>query len=73
MFFRLYDPRVLRAFLPTCSERQLEELFAGVVSAYVAEGESPGEVHVFRLGPGLALREERVRLGRGEPAAQEAR
>lgn len=73
MFFRLYDPRVLRTFLPTCSERQLEELFAGVVSAYVAEGESPGEVHVFRLGPGLALREERVRLGRGEAVAQEAR
>ncbi len=60
MYFRLYDPRVLRRFLPMCSERQVEELFADV-STYVAEGRSPREVHVLRQSPPLVLHEEVLR------------
>lgn len=29
-FFRFYDPRVLRTFLPTCSPEQLNELFGPI-------------------------------------------
>jgi pSer/pThr/pTyr-binding forkhead associated (FHA) protein len=36
-YFRFYDPRTLRVFLPTCTPRQTQELFDGV-SAYYAEG-----------------------------------
>lgn len=38
-FFRYYDPRVLRLFLPTCDAIQLETLFREV-SQYYSEGEN---------------------------------
>jgi hypothetical protein len=36
LFFRYYDPRVLRVFLPTCDQEQLETIF-GPVHRYVIE------------------------------------
>ncbi len=33
-FFRYYDPRVLRVFLPTCDAEQLEIMFGAVVRYY---------------------------------------
>jgi hypothetical protein len=44
-YFRFYDPRVLRAFLPICNARQREEMF-GDVETFWAEGEE-GEVLRF--------------------------
>ena len=38
-FFRYYDPRVLRAFLPTCTDAELREFF-GPVQRWIAE--TPG-------------------------------
>jgi hypothetical protein len=38
MYFRFYDPEVLRIFLPTVSTRQAEELW-GDIEAFVFEGE----------------------------------
>lgn len=38
VYFRFYDPRVLRRFLPTCSPRQAEELF-GDIQVFLVEGE----------------------------------
>ena len=40
-FFRFYDPRVLRGFLPTCSPAQLAEFF-GPVDAFMAPTEGAG-------------------------------
>lgn len=40
LYFRYYDPRVLRAYLPTCNGDELRTLF-GPVHAYLAEGENP--------------------------------
>lgn len=45
MFFRFYDPRVLRVFLPSCTDRQIDELF-GEIDEFVMEGEE-GEVLRF--------------------------
>jgi hypothetical protein len=39
LFFRYYDPRVLRVYLPTCNAEELAELF-GPICAYYAEGET---------------------------------
>ncbi len=36
MYFRFYDPRVIRPFLPTCSPEQVRQMF-GPVGAYIAE------------------------------------
>jgi hypothetical protein len=35
-FFRFYDPRVLRAFLPTCRQDELREFF-GPIDSWIAE------------------------------------
>lgn len=37
LYFRFYDPRVLRMFLPTCSAEQLRDFF-GPVTQMIAEG-----------------------------------
>lgn len=47
MYFRFYDPRVLRTFIPTCSVRQLTELF-GDVGAFLCEG---AEGELLRFDP----------------------
>lgn len=44
-YFRFYDPRVLRAFLPACNARQREEMF-GDIESFWMEGEE-GEVLRF--------------------------
>lgn len=38
LFFRFYDPRVLRIFLPTCDTKQLKEFF-GPVQSFLLEDE----------------------------------
>ncbi|MBK8256596.1 MAG: DUF4123 domain-containing protein [Polyangiaceae bacterium] len=50
MYFRLYDPRVLRRFLPMASERQLGELFAEA-GVFAAEGPRGSNLQVFDLYP----------------------
>ncbi len=50
MYFRFYDPRILRVTLPTCSTRQKQQLF-GEIEAFLVEGRR-GEV--LRLTPGEA-------------------
>ncbi|MFN2422877.1 MAG: DUF4123 domain-containing protein [Cryomorphaceae bacterium] len=39
LYFRFYDPRVLRVFLPTCDKEQLVEFF-GPVECFIAEDEN---------------------------------
>jgi hypothetical protein len=41
LLFRYYDPRVLRAFLPTCSEDQLQTVFGGI-ECFWMEDAKPG-------------------------------
>lgn len=40
LYFRFYDPRVLRIFLPTCDMKQLAEFF-GPVQSFLLEDEDP--------------------------------
>jgi hypothetical protein len=54
LFFRFYDPRVLRSYLPTCSPEQLAEFF-GPVDFYIAEGEDPARAHAWSLADGQLL------------------
>ncbi len=58
LYFRFYDPRVLRIFLPTCDKGQLQEFF-GPVSAYICEDEDPAFGLVFTFQDG-ALRQQRL-------------
>jgi hypothetical protein len=64
-FFRFYDPRVLRVFLPTCSTEQLDEFF-GPIAEITAEGSAGGSVLRFERNgnePALTPSEPRSESG----------
>jgi hypothetical protein len=46
MYFRFYDPRVLRIFLPTCNRVQLKEFF-GPINSFIVEDEDPNSILQF--------------------------
>jgi hypothetical protein len=46
LFFRYYDPRVLRVFLPTCDAAQLEQIF-GPIQRF--DMEAPDGSHLMRF------------------------
>jgi len=49
-YFRYYDPRVLRAFLPTCDPEQLRQIFGPITRIDVEDGDSSVLLR-YRLGP----------------------
>lgn len=48
IYFRFYDPRVLRKILPVCDEKQLFEFF-GPVQRYAMEDEDPAFALIFKM------------------------
>lgn len=38
LYFRYYDPRIARVFLPTCDEEQIRWMFGDVVDRWLTEG-----------------------------------
>lgn len=48
LYFRFYDPRVLRTFLPGCDARQLAEFF-GPVQHFICEDKDPGNALDFSI------------------------
>jgi len=46
LYFRFYDPRVLRAYLPTCNESELQTVFGPVTQFYV-EGKEENQLIEF--------------------------
>jgi hypothetical protein len=57
LYFRFYDPRVLRVFLPTCTPGELAGFF-GPVLFYAMEDEDPGKMLRFWLKDDHLRREE---------------
>jgi len=57
MLFRFYDPRVLRAYLPTCVASELNQVF-GPVEYFVTEAEDIATVLEFRNNRGVLVRGE---------------
>jgi Domain of unknown function (DUF4123) len=51
LYFRFYDPRVLRTYLPTCNASELAAIF-GPVESYVLEGEDAGVLLRLRQAAG---------------------
>jgi len=60
LYFRYYDPRVLRTYVPTCDAAETKLIF-GPLAAYFCEGETPNTLLAFRPGP-EAPREESITL-----------
>lgn len=63
LYFRFYDPRVLRVFLPSCTPRQSTMLFAEVRS-FLMEGDEPTTLLRFHA-EGTRLSQEAVSLVQG--------
>jgi hypothetical protein len=57
LYFRFYDPRVLRIFLPTCDNKQLREFF-GPIEYFICEDEDPSYGLIFSFS-GNQLHTER--------------
>jgi len=51
LYFRYYDPRVLRNYLPTCNKDELQILF-GPVSHYYVEGEDSNSMINYSFDEG---------------------
>lgn len=56
LYFRYYDPRVFRQYLPTCGKEQANDIF-GPILFYMVEGEKPGSMLRFSLHDGLPYKE----------------
>jgi hypothetical protein len=54
LFFRYYDPRVLRVYLPTCNAKELETVF-GPVEYYLLEDQDPNVALQFRNSNGQLI------------------
>lgn len=54
LYFRFYDPRVLRVYLPTCNETELETIF-GPVNRYCVEGENGNTMIEYSFSAGQLL------------------
>jgi len=61
LYFRFYDPRVLRDFLPTCDSEQLQEFF-GPIDAFVLENEDGNMLQFTLDGVALKCKELKVSL-----------
>ncbi len=59
LYFRYYDPRVLRTFLPTCTGEELEKFF-GPVKAFFLEAEDPKTLLKFRFSGKLIESKEQL-------------
>jgi len=66
LYFRYYDPRVLRVFLPTCNAGELAQVF-GPVERYLLEDEDPGRLLVYAR-QGAALGTDIVHLALPDPS-----
>ena len=57
VYFRFYDPRVLRLFLPTCLPEEITQFF-GPVKEFLMEAEDPSTALHFTCGPKGAAQKE---------------
>jgi hypothetical protein len=60
LIFRYYDPRVLRAYLPTCWPEELRTVF-GPINRYLLESEDPAVMLAYGFD-GRSLVENRISL-----------
>lgn len=60
LYFRYYDPRVLRIYLPTCNSEELKTVF-GPVECYLVEDEDPQTASRFSYTNG-ELQQEKLLL-----------
>lgn len=68
VYFRFYDPRVMRVFLPTCVAAEADQFF-GPIKRYVMEGEEPDQLWEFTT-MGRAAERRVLSLAQPSPGAK---
>jgi hypothetical protein len=63
-YFRFYDPRVLRTYLPTCTSQEAR-IFFGPIGSYLLEDEDPSSLCQYRVGA-RGVERETTRLEKGD-------
>jgi hypothetical protein len=58
IYFRYYDPRVLRVYLPTCNAEEIKIVF-GPIGSYITEDENSSELLRFSLDDVKLQREKK--------------
>jgi hypothetical protein len=71
LYFRYYDPRVLRVYLPTCSAQELGVIF-GPVNSYLVEDEDSNSCLRLRVLKGV-LHQKRKSLRKSDRISQSVR
>jgi len=66
--FRYYDPRVLRAYLPTCNANELRTIF-GPIECFWAEDKNPETILEFRFDQARLAR-KKFSIDQAESASQ---
>jgi hypothetical protein len=57
LVFRYYDPRVLRVYLPTCTQEELKTVF-GPIQNFYTESEADGNLTQFEFARGKLLQSD---------------
>jgi hypothetical protein len=66
LYFRYYDPRVLRVYLPTCNEDELKTVF-GPIQLYLLEDEDPNTALRFS-NISSVLKQDKLPLNNSAPS-----
>lgn len=53
LLFRYYDPRVLRAYLPTCTRDELQQMFGPISHFYAESADARSSLHSFAFDGAL--------------------
>ena len=67
LYFRYYDPRVLRVYLPTCNAEELR-IFFGPVQSYMLEDDDPATLLRFTTASG-SLQQQKLPVASRESGA----
>jgi hypothetical protein len=62
LLFRYYDPRVLRAYLPSCRAGELKTVFGSSIINFRMEAEDPASIVSFEIDEDGALKSELLRV-----------
>lgn len=54
VYFRFYDPRVMRSFMPTCDAEQIRQMFGDPIESYLVEAEGGGDILRFERAKAAA-------------------
>ena len=63
LYFRYYDPRVLRVYLPTCDSDELWALFGPIMRLFCED--EAGHVLIYRIAGGQLVSERMIIAGMG--------